>query len=200
MSLGFRHSTKVVNRLAPAHVPQHLRSQRILTGAIISSALWHFSALENPIGVFRFVFALAMRSRVFMTIRVLVLRWMTAIKVHTLAHTGTTLTWCGHFVTRTHIAHTQRWPQASLLPLASLAALIKLVLGCYYGCIAWHRLMCVTRHTRTPKQPSSHAAKQPRSGACWPTHLTPTCFYAAVALSFEAFESGPHKKGLWRAR
>lgn len=94
-----------------------------------------------------------------MTIRVLLLRWMTAIKADTLTHThmytgahNLDVAWRGHFITRTHIAHTQRWPQASFasFALASLAALIKLVLGCYYGCIAWHRLMCVTRRSQPP--------------------------------------------------
>lgn len=78
---------------------------------------------------------------------------------HTHAHThmdtgahNLDVAWRGHFITRTHIAHTQRWPQASFasFALASLAALIKLVLGCYYGCIAWHRLMCVTRRSQPP--------------------------------------------------
>lgn len=103
-----------------------------------------------------------MRSRVFMTIRVLLLRWMTAIKVHTHTHThrdryNLDVVWCGvawpFYHTNTHCSYATLatgLPTAhSPLPsLASLAALIKLVLDGYYGCIAWHRLMCATRHAR----------------------------------------------------
>lgn len=85
------------------------------------------------------------------------------------------------------------------LPLASLAALIKLVLGCYYGCIAWHRLMCVTRRTQQPL-PGPYTLCCPRQ----PTHLSGSCFYVIVALSSSVgeafFKSAPHKKGLRRAR
>lgn len=86
------------------------------------------------------------------------------------------------------------------LPLASFAALIKLVLGCYYACIAWHRLMCVTRRTQYPL---------PTPLCCCPPGNLSTC-QAAVFMSLshcllllrgEAFfKSGPHKKGLRRAR
>lgn len=143
-----------------------------------------------------------------MTIRVLLLRWMTAIKADTLTHTHTqmfvqghtTLTWRGvailsheHTLLIRNVGH--RLPS---LPLASLAALIKLVLGCYYACIAWHRLMCVTRRTQPPL---------PTPFVLLPPGNLSTC-QAAVFMSLSHcllqggafFKSGPHKKGLRRAR
>jgi len=106
-----------------------------------------------------------------MAIRVLLLRWMTAIKVPT--DTGTLMRPMPFYHTNTHCSYATV-ATGFRFPLASLGALIKLVLASYYGCIAWHRLMWVTRHgtRRTPFAPPTF-------------HLAPafTCFYVPVALS-----------------
>lgn len=123
---------------------------------------------------------------------------------HTHAHThmdtgahNLDVAWRGHFITRTHIAHTQRWPQASFasFALASLAALIKLVLGCYYGCIAWHRLMCVTRRSQPPLLFGNLSTCQ----AAVFMSLS-HCLLLLKGRVAAFFKSGPHKKGLRRAR
>lgn len=151
---------------------------------------------------------------------------MTAIKADTLthphththiyrethSHAHTTLTWRGvailsheHTLLIRNVGHRLR----SKLPLASLAALIKLVLDCYYGCIAWHRLMCVTRRTQQPVPPTlapPRAAFPPVRQLflcrCRIVFLC-CCFFCCSRIEgglLRVFESVPHKKGLRRAR
>lgn len=108
MSLGFRHSTAFAGCLFALpfclpRLPAHTHTpagQGILTCAIISSALWTLFLLRCRIQLGFFWLCFCARLG---TIRVLLLRWMTAIKADTLTHTHmytrslghTTLTWRG---------------------------------------------------------------------------------------------------------
>lgn len=138
MSLGFRHSTAFAGCLfarPPAYqasLRTHLRGKGILTCAIISSALWTFfcSAAESNWGFFGFVSVPAWSGSSQWVLEFYDHKSFTSqmddsnksrhthAHIYTCSQGHTTLTWrgvawLGYFITRTHIAHTQRWPQAS---------------------------------------------------------------------------------------